>query len=99
MIERSGGTEYGIDWDQRDDLDLEDRLTDTGYLPEDRAVENPLRPRTFSEYIGQDKVKENLKIYIEAARAGRSLWTTCCSTARRAWARPPWRGLWQTSWG
>ena len=30
MIERSGGTEYGIDWDQRDDLDLEDRLTDTG---------------------------------------------------------------------
>ena len=69
MIERSGGTEYGIDWDQRDDLDLEDRLTDTGYLPEDRAVENPLRPRTFSEYIGQDKVKENLKIYIEAAKS------------------------------
>ncbi|HIY26003.1 MAG TPA: Holliday junction branch migration DNA helicase RuvB [Candidatus Acutalibacter pullistercoris] len=69
MIERSGGTEYGIDWDQRDDLDLEDRLTDTGYLPEDQAVENPLRPRTFSEYIGQDKVKENLKIYIEAAKS------------------------------
>ena len=69
MIKRSGGTEYGIDWDQRDDLDLEDRLTDTGYLPEDRAVENPLRPRTFSEYIGQDKVKENLKIYIEAAKS------------------------------
>ena len=69
MIERSGGTEYGIDWDQRDDLDLEDRLTDTGYLPEDRTVENPLRPRTFSEYIGQDKVKENLKIYIEAAKS------------------------------
>ena len=69
MIERSGGTEYGIDWDQRDDLDLEDRLTDTGYLPEDHAVENPLRPRTFSEYIGQDKVKENLKIYIEAAKS------------------------------
>ena len=69
MIERSGGTEYGIDWDQRDDLDLEDRLTDTGYRPEDRAVENPLRPRTFSEYIGQDKVKENLKIYIEAAKS------------------------------
>ena len=37
--------------------------------PRDQAVENPLRPRTFSEYIGQDKVKENLKIYIEAAKS------------------------------
>ncbi len=74
MIEKSGGNnsaqQYGIDWDARDDdLDLEDRLTDTGYIPGDGETENPLRPRTFSEYIGQDKVKENLKIYIEAAKS------------------------------
>ena len=69
MIERSGTSEYGIDWDGRDDLDLENRLTETGYLPEDQAVENPLRPRTFDQYIGQDKVKENLKVYIEAAKS------------------------------
>ena len=73
MIEKSGGkgpAEYGIDWDARDqDLDLENRLTDAGYIPGDQEVENPLRPRTFAEYIGQDKVKENLKIYIEAAKS------------------------------
>ncbi len=73
MIEKSGGrenaSEYGIDWDAQDDLDLENRLTETGYTPEDREVENPLRPRTFSEYIGQDKVKENLKVFIEAAKS------------------------------
>lgn len=72
MIEKSGGresTEYGIDWDARDDMDLENRLTETGYTPEDSEVENPLRPRSFSEYIGQEKVKENLKIYIEAAKS------------------------------
>lgn len=77
MIEKSGGRssqngpeQYGIDWDAQDDeLDLENRLTDTSYIPGDSETENPLRPRTFSEYIGQDKVKENLKIYIEAAKS------------------------------
>ena len=78
MIEKSGGRglgargpqEYGVDWDARDgELNFEDRLTDTGYIPEDGEVENPLRPKSFSEYIGQDKVKENLKIYIEAAKS------------------------------
>ncbi len=76
MIEKSGGQsgngveQYGSDWNERDgELDLEDRLTDTGYIPGDGETENPLRPRTFSEYIGQDKVKENLKIYIEAAKS------------------------------
>ena len=67
MIEKSGGMEYGIDWDAQDEMDLENRLTHTGYTPEDRETENPLRPRAFSEYIGQEKVKENLKIYIGAA--------------------------------
>ena len=77
MIEKSGGrgggAEYGIDWDARDlsrdgELDLENRLTETGYIPGDGEVENPLRPRAFSEYIGQEKVKENLKIYIKNSK-------------------------------
>ncbi|MDA6260011.1 AAA family ATPase, partial [Escherichia coli] len=32
------------------------------------ADDNPLRPRTMEEYIGQEKVKENLSVFIEAAR-------------------------------
>ena len=31
-------------------------------------LENSLRPKTLSEYIGQNKVKESMKIYIEAAK-------------------------------
>ena len=35
---------------------------------EEERLENSLRPKVLSEYIGQDKVKENMKIYIEAAK-------------------------------
>lgn len=35
---------------------------------EEERLENTLRPKTLKEYIGQDKVKENFKIYIEAAK-------------------------------
>ncbi len=40
------------------------------YLPEDDG-DNPLRPRTLEEYVGQQKVKDNLKVYIEAAKLRR----------------------------
>ena len=35
---------------------------------EEERMENSLRPKTLDEYIGQEKVKENMKIYIEAAK-------------------------------
>ena len=35
---------------------------------EENRLENSLRPKTLSEYIGQTKVKENMKVYIEAAK-------------------------------
>lgn len=50
------------------DTDYENRITSPDYVPEDAEVENPLRPRTLREYIGQEKVKENLSVFIEAAR-------------------------------
>ncbi len=48
--------------------DYENRIVSPDYIPEVDATENVLRPKTFSEYIGQEKVKQNLKIYIEAAK-------------------------------
>ena len=68
MIEKTSGRGYGDDWGGQDDLDLENRLTDTAYTPGDRDTENPLRPRTFDEYVGQEKAKEELKISIGAAK-------------------------------
>ncbi len=35
---------------------------------EDKGIETTLRPHSFSDFIGQDRIKENLKIFIEAAR-------------------------------
>lgn len=34
----------------------------------EEKMENSLRPKVLDEYIGQDKVKENMKVYIEAAQ-------------------------------
>ena len=50
------------------EFDLENRIVDPEDIPEDAEIENPLRPRTLSEYIGQEKAKENLSVFIEAAK-------------------------------
>ena len=50
------------------EFDFENRIITSDFTPEDNDIENSLRPKSLDEYIGQDKVKENLKIYIEAAR-------------------------------
>ena len=51
------------------EMDFEDRIVSAAEIPEDMSGgDNPLRPKTLDEYIGQEKVKENLKIFIEAAK-------------------------------
>lgn len=47
---------------------MDDRIISANLMMEDQAVELSLRPRYLAEYIGQTKVKENLTIYIEAAK-------------------------------
>ena len=51
-----------------EDFDFESRIVTTSYQSEDSDVEASLRPKVLDDYIGQDRVKENLKIYIEAAK-------------------------------
>ncbi len=50
------------------DSDYENRITTPEYTGEDAEFEVTLRPRNLGEYIGQEKVKQNLAVYIEAAR-------------------------------
>lgn len=52
-----------------DDFDFESRYTGAEYTQEDSETELSLRPKTLSEYVGQEKLKSNLQIYIEAATA------------------------------
>lgn len=44
------------------------RSITTEFTEEDAGIENSLRPQMLRDYIGQEKVKKNLKIYIEAAK-------------------------------
>lgn len=46
----------------------DERVMDTSAIPEDGDIDVGLRPQTLDEYVGQEKAKESLKIYIEAAK-------------------------------
>ncbi len=50
------------------DIEFEGRSVAPEFTSADVETEFSLRPQTLSEYIGQDKVKENLAIYIKAAK-------------------------------
>ena len=50
------------------EYDFENRIMSTSSLGEDKDSDVSLRPKELSDYIGQEKAKENLKIYIEAAK-------------------------------
>ena len=58
-----------MDYNTDFEMDFEDRIMDTSEIPSDAIdSDNPLRPKTLEDYIGQDKAKENLRIFIEAAK-------------------------------
>lgn len=50
------------------DVDFDSRAVAPQYSVEDAATEVSLRPKTLEEYVGQEKVKDNLSIYIQAAK-------------------------------
>jgi len=47
---------------------MDNIIINTQIDDEDRCFDASLRPTSFSEYIGQDKIKENLQVFIEAAK-------------------------------
>ena len=50
------------------EMDFENRIVSPEYTYNDSDTEVTLRPKTLDEYIGQDKAKDNLRIYIKAAK-------------------------------
>ncbi len=47
---------------------MTNRVIETNLMEEDIKIEGSLRPQTLNDYIGQTKIKDNLRIYIEAAK-------------------------------
>ena len=50
---------------------MEKRIITTDITEEDFALEGSLRPQSLDDYIGQEKIKRTLKVYIEAAKQRR----------------------------
>ena len=48
---------------------MEKRIIATELVNEDKGIENSLRPKTLSEYVGQTRLKDMLSVYMEAARS------------------------------
>ena len=48
---------------------MTDRITTRQRLAEDQQVEQTLRPTRWDDYVGQEKVKDNLRVFIQGARA------------------------------
>lgn len=61
----------------------EERLLSPDADESDKSLEKSLRPRYLAQYIGQDKVKQELSIYIEAAKIAKRHSTMCCYMARQ----------------
>ena len=62
------------------------RIIETNFTPEDSKVEETLRPQLLDDYIGQQKAKENMKVFIEAAKQrGDSLDHVLFVRTARAW--------------
>lgn len=55
----------GVKWE----ILMEKRTISTELTEEDMPIESSLRPLALADYIGQEKVKKNLKVYIEAAKS------------------------------
>ena len=75
-------------------FDEDERFVTSDFISEDAEIEVGLRPRNLSEYIGQEKAKNNLEIYLKDVR----LWTTFCFTDRRDWVKPHWQVLLLMRW-
>lgn len=68
----------------------EERFIDQNPLDEGEVQDElSLRPQTLQQYIGQQKVKEELAIYIQAARVVQKPWITCYYTDLQDLERRP----------
>ncbi len=70
---------------------MERRIITTEVTAEDERIETTLRPQSLEDYVGQEKLKSTLNVYIEAAKTRGEPLDHVLFTARRAWAKPPGR--------
>ncbi len=78
---------------------MPERIISAKPRPEEAAIETSLRPKRLEEYIGQEKVKENLKISIMAAQKRGEALDHILLYGPQASARLPWPTSSALKWG
>ena len=73
-----------IDSMEQEDFDIRNQQPVTS---RERDFENALRPLNFEDFSGQDKVVDNLRIFVKAARLRVRRWTMCYFTALPDWEK------------
>jgi len=68
-----------------------ERLQDPEPKGGEEELDRSLRPRTLADFVGQRAVKEQLEVFVEAARARDEALDHVLLAGPRAWARPRWR--------
>ena len=77
---------------------MEKRVISTQLQEEDYKIESSLRPQRLEDYIGQEKIKSNMKVYIEAAKARQESLTMYCFMNHRDLERQRLQGSLQMRW-
>ncbi len=67
------------------------RVITTEFTSEDAVIESNLRPASLDDYVGQEKIKSNLRVFIEAAKNRGEALDHVLLTVRRGSARPRFR--------
>ena len=62
------------------------------------ALEENVRPRSLDDFIGQEELRANLRVYLGAARERGCALDHTLFTATPVWARRPWPRSWLPSW-
>lgn len=77
---------------------MDNRIITTDVMEEDFSLEGNLRPQTLDEYIGQEKTKNTLKVYIEAAKQRHDSLDHVLSMALRDLEKLPFPALLPMKW-
>lgn len=63
---------------------MDERIVSPESTEQEEIIEKSLRPQTLAQYIGQDKVKQELSIYIQAAKIEKKRWIMSSYMVRQA---------------
>lgn len=74
------------------------RTIETNLTEEDIKIEGSLRPKLLKDYIGQEKVKEILRIYIDAAKQRGEALDHALFYGPPGLVKPRWQGLLPMKW-